>query len=251
MIGAGTLVAADTSTRALWYLTRGTGVAALVMLTVSVVLGIVTTVRWAPPRWPKFVMEELHRSISLCVLVFLGLHVATAVVDGFAPIGWLDAVVPFRSPYRPVWLGLGAVAFDLLLAIVVTSLLRVRLGLRAWKVVHWAAYACWPIALVHGLGAGSDTQRVWMLAVDGIAIAAVLVAVWTRIAEAPPEAWRARAVAGVASVAVPLLLAAWVFAGPLHQGWARRSGTPSSLLGSSNKQSVAHSSVVPSPGVDR
>jgi len=207
------VLAATQASRALWYMTRGTGVAALVMLTASVVLGILTSVRWKAPRWPRFVIEGLHRSVSLCVVVFLALHIAIAVLDGFAPIGWLDAVIPFRSPYRPVWLGLGAVSFDLLIALIVTSLLRVRLGYRTWRIVHWTAYACWPVALVHGLGVGSDARQVWMLALDAAAIMVVVLAVWTRIADAPATALTTRAIAGLVSVALPVAISAWVVAG--------------------------------------
>ena len=108
------------------------------------------------------------------------------MVDGFAPIGWLDAVVPFHSPYRPLWLGLGAVATDLLIALVVTSLLRGRIGYRAWRAVHWTAYACWPVALVHGLGTGTDTKLGWVLVLYLGSLLAVVAAVWWRLA----EAWR-------------------------------------------------------------
>ncbi len=90
------------STRALWYLTRGSGAATLVLLTATVVLGITNSARWASPHWPRFVTERLHRNLSLLVLVFLALHVATTVVDGYVPIRWLDAVVPFGSSYRPL-----------------------------------------------------------------------------------------------------------------------------------------------------
>jgi hypothetical protein len=173
------------STPALWYLTRGSGAVTLVLLTSTVVLGITNSARWASPRWPRFVTERLHRNLSLLVLVFLALHVTTTVVDGYVPIGWLDAVVPFRSAYRPLWLGLGAVALDLLAAVLVTSLLRLRLGHAAWRAVHWLAYACWPVALVHGLGTGSDLGHAWMLAVDALAAVAVLAAVWWRLGIAP------------------------------------------------------------------
>ncbi|HYT26542.1 MAG TPA: ferric reductase-like transmembrane domain-containing protein [Actinomycetota bacterium] len=169
------------ATPALWYLTRGSGAVVLVLLTVTVALGVTTSVRWASPRWPRSVTEGLHRNVSLLVVAFLALHVATTVVDGYAPIGWLDAVVPFRSAYRPLWLGLGAVALDLLAAVAVTSLLRARLGRRTWRAVHWLAYACWPVALAHGLGTGSDTGRAWMLALDAVAVAAVATAVGWRL----------------------------------------------------------------------
>jgi methionine sulfoxide reductase heme-binding subunit len=175
------------STPALWYLTRGSGAVTLVLLTATVVLGITTSTRWASPRWPRFVTEGLHRNLSLLVLVFLALHVTTTVVDGYAPIGWLDAVVPFGSAYRPAWLGLGAVALDLLVAVAVTSLLRARLGRRAWRAIHWLAYACWPVALAHGLGIGSDRRQGWMLVLDAVAAGAALAALWWRLGTAQPR----------------------------------------------------------------
>jgi hypothetical protein len=125
------------STPALWYLARGSGTVSLGLLTLTVVLGITTSVRWATRRWPRLVVAGLHRNLSLLSLVFLGLHITTVVVDGYVPIRWLDAVVPFASSYHPLWLGLGALAFDILAALVVTSLLRVRLGHRVWRAVHW------------------------------------------------------------------------------------------------------------------
>ena len=140
------MIAAAGHGRLLWYLTRGSGLVALVLLTASVVLGVLEVKRWKTERWPRFITAGLHKNLSLLAVVFLGMHIATTVVDGFAPIGWLDAVLPFRSGYRPLWLGLGAVAVDLLIALVVTSLLRGRIGYRAWRAVHWVAYLTWPAA---------------------------------------------------------------------------------------------------------
>jgi methionine sulfoxide reductase heme-binding subunit len=177
-----TVALAAVSPKALWYLTRGTGAVTLLLLTAAVVLGILTSVRWASPRWPRFVIEWLHRNVSLVVLVFLAVHVASAVIDGFVPLRWIDAIVPFSAGYRPLWVGLGAVALDLLVALVVTSLVRVRLGYRSWRLVHWTAYACWPIALVHSLGAGSDAWRGWMLVVDGVVVVLAGAAVCWRVA---------------------------------------------------------------------
>jgi len=179
-----------TAPKAVWYLTRGTGVVSLVLLTGSVVLGVTTSARWATARWPRFVVEGLHRNLSLVSTVFLAIHIVTAVADGYVPIRWLDVVVPFGSAYQPLWLGLGAVAVDLLVAVIVTSLLRVRIGQRVWRAVHWLAYACWPVAAVHGLGVGSDNAQTWMLAVDIAATAAVLAAVWWRLSVATAPARR-------------------------------------------------------------
>ena len=168
------------STKALWYLTRGSGIVSLLLLTVSTVLGVSTAVRWASRRWPRFIVEGLHKNVSLLSMVFLGVHIVTAVADGYVPIRWIDAVVPFAGQYRPFWLGLGALAFDLLIAVIITSLIRVRLGHRTWRAVHWLAYACWPIAVIHGLGTGSDSAQTWTLVIDIAAIAAVAAAVFAR-----------------------------------------------------------------------
>jgi len=174
-------VIAAAAPKAVWYLTRGSGVVSLLLLTASVLLGITTSARWAAAHWPRFVVEGLHKNVSLLSLVFLAVHIVTAVVDGYVPIRWLDVVVPFGSAYQPFWLGLGAVAVDLLAAIAVSSLLRVHIGHRVWRAVHWLAYACWPVALLHGLGIGSDSGQSWMLALDLGAAASVAAALWWRV----------------------------------------------------------------------
>ncbi len=214
-----------------WYLTRSTGAVALVLLTLTVVLGVIDVRRYATARWPRFVIDGLHRSVALTTVVFLVLHVLTSVLDGFAPIGLLDAVVPFAGAYRPFWLGLGAVSFDLIIAVTVTSLLRRRIGHGAWRAVHWLSYASWPMALLHGLGTGSDIESGWLLALSLACLAAVAASVLVRVlgpqGETPP---RARGAALAATGAFALFLALWLPSGPLGSEWARRSGTPASLL---------------------
>ena len=224
------LAAVTSGSKAYWYLTRATGVVTLLLLTASVVLGILQVTRWSSRRWPRFVTAGLHKNISLLVVVFLAVHITTAVLDTFAPIRWLDAVVPFRSAYRPIWLGLGAVACDLLIALVITSLLRTRVGYPAWRAVHWLAYACWPVALVHGLGTGSDTRQPWALGIVGLSIALVAGATWWRIGQAVsvPVGRRVLAASGVAMTI--LVTALFTYAGPLQHSWARHAGTPPLLL---------------------
>jgi sulfoxide reductase heme-binding subunit YedZ len=225
-------VAATLSPSAYWYLARGTGAVALVLLTASVVLGIVGSVRFTAPRWPRFAIDTVHRDVSLLVVVVLVIHVVTSVLDGFAPIRLFDGVIPFLTPYRPLWMGLGTLSFDLLLAIAITSMVRRRLGYRAWRAVHWLAYASWPVAVLHGLGTGSDVKQWWMLALTAACIVAVLVAAWTRIASVSSQHAGVRAPATALAVVTPIGLAIFTLAGPLQHGWARRAGTPSSLLGS-------------------
>lgn len=218
------------SSRVLWYLTRGSGVVSLLLLTAVVLLGVLGAVRWHSNRLPRFVVQGLHRNLTLLSIVFVAVHVVTTVADGFAPIAWTDAVVPFASPYRLVWLGLGTVAFDLLLALTLTSLLRARIGVRAWRLLHWLAYAAWPVALVHSLGTGSDARVGWMEVLAASCTGAVALAALGRTLYRR-EGWTAsRAAAAAASVVVPLGVLAWYRAGPGAAGWAARAGTPSSLL---------------------
>jgi sulfoxide reductase heme-binding subunit YedZ len=214
----------------LWYATRATGVIALILLTGSVVLGIVVRVRAASERWPRLVSLGVHRNLSLLVLAFLGLHILTAVVDSYAPVGWLSVVVPFASSYRPLWLGFGTVAFDLLIAVTVTSLLRTRISARLWRLVHWTAYACWPSAVIHSLGTGSDTTQSFVLGVTVFCVVAVLAAGVWRLASGWPEHAGARLAAGATGAALVIGVAAWTILGPLRPGWAARSGTPAVLL---------------------
>jgi predicted ferric reductase len=163
----------------MWYATRAAGLVTLLMLTASVLLGVITAGRFSTGRWPRFLTAGLHRNISLLVLAFLALHVATTVLDTFVSIPVVAVFVPFAGSYKTFWLGLGAIALDLLLALVVTSLLRNRLGHRAWRRVHWTAYACWPIGLAHGLGIGTDRATTWVFALTvGCASAVAAAATW-------------------------------------------------------------------------
>ncbi len=148
---------------ALWYASRATGVVSLLLLTAVVLLGILGNRGVRLPGLPRFATPELHRSLSLLSVVFLAVHIASVVVDPYVTIGWVETVVPWTGTYRPFWVGLGAVALDLVIALIVTSLVRVRMGRRSWRVIHWLAYAAWPAALAHGLGAGTDLSSGWFL----------------------------------------------------------------------------------------
>jgi methionine sulfoxide reductase heme-binding subunit len=219
-----------------WYLTRSTGAVALLLLTFSLALGVAGVSRFSSPRWPRFVLDSLHRNVSLLALAFLLVHILTAVLDSFAPISLIDAFVPFAGSYRPFWLGLGAIAFDLLLAVTLTSLVRRRLGYGAWRATHWLAYACWPIALLHGLGTGSDVKSAWLLGLSIACLAIVALAVGVRAISGWPEHARLRGAALGATAAFALFLVIWLPGGPLGHGWAQRSGTPTSLLAGSARK---------------
>jgi methionine sulfoxide reductase heme-binding subunit len=171
----------------LWYTTRGAGAVSLVLLSAVVVLGVLSTLRYESPSWPRFLTTGLHRNVALTAVVFLALHIVTAVVDPFTHLGWLAAVVPFSSYYRTFWLGLGTIAFELLVAISVTSLVRGLIGHAAWRAIHWLAYASWPVAVIHSFGTGTDTWSAWMLVIDVLCILAVLGAVGARLLTRSPD----------------------------------------------------------------
>lgn len=230
------MLLAASNPKALWFLTRGFGLVTLVLLTVSVALGVAQLARFARPGLPRFLVAGLHRNVSLLAVVLLAVHILTAVADPFAPIRLVDVFIPFGGLYRPLWLGMGALATDLLLALVVTSLVRHRIGYGPWRAVHWCAYACWPVAVVHGLGTGSDSRLGWVQLLYVACVAVVLAAVgWrltTRWTEAPSGR---RLTAALGAVVIVAVVFAWAAQGPFHRGWARRAGTPPALIGSTSR----------------
>jgi predicted ferric reductase len=171
----------------LWYTTRGAGAVSLVLLSAVVVLGVLSTLRFESASWPRFLTTGLHRNIALTALVFLALHIVTAVVDPFTHLGWLPAVIPFSSYYRTFWLGLGTIALELIAAVSVTSLVRGFIGHAAWRTIHWLSYASWPVAVLHSFGTGTDAWSAWMLVLDFVCVLAVLVAVAARLTARPPD----------------------------------------------------------------
>lgn len=214
----------------LWYSTRASGTIALVLLTVAVVLGVAQVGRVRGDRLPRFVLDGLHRHTSLLAAAFLTVHILTAVLDTFAPITLINAFIPFTGAYRPLWLGLGATALDLLIAVGITSMLRERLGYGGWRAVHWLAYIVWPVAFVHALGSGSDIGQGWMGLIGIVCAGSVLAAALLRISIGWP-AYRGRRLAGAGSaLAYVAALMIWLPSGPLGHDWARRAGTPSRLL---------------------
>lgn len=208
-----------------WYFTRAAGLMALVVLSATVVLGIVSSVGWVGERWPRFFSQGLHRNLSLYCLALVAAHVLSTVADGYVPITIADAFVPFSSPYRPIWVGFGAVAFDVLLAIAVTAGLRRRIGQRAWRGVHWLAYLCWPVAVVHGLGSGSDTRLKAGAAVYVVCALAVAAAGAWRLWVARDRFPGRTVIAGLGGAMALVVIAAFAMVGPLRPGWSEKGGT--------------------------
>jgi sulfoxide reductase heme-binding subunit YedZ len=236
------MLVAASNPQALWYMTRGFGLSTLLLLTASMVIGITEVVRFASPSAPRFVVARLHKNISLMAILFLAIHIATSVADPYAPIGVIDAFVPFVGKYRPIWLGFGALATDLLIALALSSLVRQRVGYRAWRIVHWSAYACWPIAIVHGLGTGSDATTGWVQLLYVACVLMVFAAlVWRLSTRWSPASAGRRLTAAASAVMLIAAVGAWAAQGPLRSGWAHRAGTPPSLLGGQSSASFTPS----------
>ncbi len=205
-------LAALGGSQALWFVSRGSGLAVLVAFSLVVVLGVMARLGRAAPGRPRFETAELHRTLALFSVAFLGLHIATAILDPYVSIGWAATVLPFASAYRPLAIALGALAIDLGGAVLLTSVVRQRLGYRAWRAVHWLAYLAWPVAFAHSLMAGNDLRVWWVALIEWGSAMAVAIALVARIRsavgprtgpKAPPPAPRtplaaARIPAGIA-----------------------------------------------------
>jgi methionine sulfoxide reductase heme-binding subunit len=171
-----------------------TGVIATAALTAVVVLGILVHGKRQLPGLTRHAGMDWHRNLSLLAVVFLGVHVLAAVTTTEAGVSVAAVVVPFVSARQPLWIGLGAVSLDLLVAVTVTSLVRVRMGRRWWLAVHWLSYACWPAAMAHAIGIGPGMRNGRLLDLAVACIAAVVAAAAWRLAWALRAVPRARRV---------------------------------------------------------
>jgi methionine sulfoxide reductase heme-binding subunit len=157
----------------LWYVTRASGLVTLILLTLTMILGLMTTSRSRARNWPGFAQQEMHRRLSIMAVVFLAIHVLTSILDTYVHIGWFAVVVPFTSPYSRFWVGLGTVALDLMLAVFLSSLLRAHLRPGTWRGIHWLAYASWPVALAHTFGLGTDSREHWVIVLGALCLLSV------------------------------------------------------------------------------
>lgn len=166
---------------ALWFANRGSGVVLLAVVTVSTVLGVLSTSRAGSRWWPRFLTQGLHRNVALLAVGLTVVHAATAIVDEYVDIRWWQAIVPFGATYKPLWLSLGTLAFDLMLAAALTSLLRHRMPHSLWRGIHTTTYAIFALGLVHGIGIGTDATEPWSVAVTVACVTAVLLAATARL----------------------------------------------------------------------
>ncbi len=217
------MILAAASISPLWYLSRAAGYVGLILLGLIGVLGIITAGNIQVAKGTKFLAPELHRSLSLLAIVVLAIHVGAAVADKYSFIGLKDVFIPFMATYRPIWVGIGAIAVDLGIAVVVTSLLRVKMGYRSWKIIHWISYPIFALSVIHGLGSGSDSA-LWFskfiyVAVGGFLMLAIIARLLAR-----HDLQIGKKVAFFGAIfAIPLLIIAWAASGPLSANWANRA----------------------------
>jgi predicted ferric reductase len=174
-----------------WYTTRATGMVALVLFTIVVSLGMLVANRIGGTVVGRFEINELHRSVSIVALIFLVIHILSTVLDSFAPTGWFSAVVPFASRYDRVPVAIGAVAFDLVLAVWVSSLLKVRVKNATWRYIHWLSWLAFASAIAHAYLTGTDSRNGVGLAVVALCALCVLgTALWRYFARPTRAAGR-------------------------------------------------------------
>jgi hypothetical protein len=215
-----------------WYAARAAGVVAYVLLTCVVLVGVTLAGKLRMKTWPKFAVTDLHRFGSLLVGVFIGLHVLTIALDAYTPFSVTPLVVPFASSYRPVWVALGIVSTELLIAVAVTNALRGRIPYRWWRRVHFATFLVWAGATVHGIGAGTDSASLWLSTIYVVAVASVLAALaWRILAKrvAPLPLGGIAAVAAAAGAAMTLAVGALPHGGKAHHAAAAAPTVPASL----------------------
>jgi methionine sulfoxide reductase heme-binding subunit len=145
----------------LWLVSRASGLILLLAFSAVIALGVAIRTGASGRRVPRFAVAELHRTLSLFAVALLVLHVVTAIADPYVSIGWPAAAIPFTSHYEKLVIGLGTLAVDLAGAVLVTSVLRGRLGLRTWRTLHYLAYGAWPAAFLHAIAAARYDQHLW------------------------------------------------------------------------------------------
>jgi sulfoxide reductase heme-binding subunit YedZ len=175
----------------LWYANRASGFVLLALLSATTVAGVLAGAVPGSREWPRAATQAMHRNIGLLSAAFLAVHVVAVVVDEFVDLKWWQAIIPFTSAYEHNWIGIGVVALDLMLAVIITSLLRHRLGHRTWRGIHLLSYGAWALGAAHGLAMGTDATTRWGVAFTAVCALAVAAAIGARlmsIRSAPPSA---------------------------------------------------------------
>ena len=164
-----------------WYLIRASGFIAYLLLFGSVVLGLLLTTS-VPKGYRRFDVFDVHRFMALLALIVTVFHMLVVLPDGFIGFTLWQLLIPFASPYTPVYIALGTLALYLMAIVIGTFYLRPMVPYRAWRTIHYATFAVYAMALLHGVGAGSDTSVTWALAMYAITGGVVAALIAQRVA---------------------------------------------------------------------
>jgi predicted ferric reductase len=159
-----------------WYTTRATGMVALILFTIVVTMGTLVANRVGGTYVGRFEINELHRSLSIVAMLFLVIHILSTVLDSYVSTGLISAIAPFTSSYRRLPVAIGTIAFDLMLCVWVSSLLKVRIKNSSWRFIHWFSWLAFASAATHSFLTGSDSHKPWGLVVIGLCVFVVAMA---------------------------------------------------------------------------
>lgn len=184
-----------------WYAARAGGVIAYLLLSAGVVLGLTMSGKRSIKLWPRFAIEDVHRFLGIMTGTFIVIHIVAIAIDAYLPFSFWSLTVPMLSKYRPLWVALGIVAAELLLALAVANHYRDRgLPYKTWRRTHYLNFVVWTAATFHGLGSGTDRSSPWLLVMYSLAVALVVAStVWRFIRRLEPAIWTRRVVPTVAA----------------------------------------------------
>lgn len=163
-----------------WLLSRASGLAAFVALSLDVILGLLVSTRTASQLFGKGVAVELHRWISPLALALVLGHAVLLLADGYIQFDALDVVVPFVSTYRPIAVGIGVLAAYLALVVHASFALRKRIGAAWWRRLHYLSFIALVGAAAHSVLAGTDSG-LWVRTLYAVPLAIVGVLVVVRV----------------------------------------------------------------------
>lgn len=201
-----------------WEIVRASGFVAYTLVSLSVILGLMMSLRWQSARWwPRQFHYEFHQFLILLAGFFTVVHGVFAWLDPFMKFRWYELVIPGASHYRPLWMALGIIAAELGLLVVLSTWLRPHIGYPWWRRLHGLTFLVFLLATVHGLGTGSDTKTPWALLFYGVPVAAVSLLGLFRLYRIPGLLrWGTAGVVGFWIVGIW-----WVVKGPLQSNWSQ------------------------------